>query len=109
MATYDEERIFAQMDGAEHQRQEELKERYEKRQQWFKDRVGKRIWRNKTSCKCGVCASVYLNGLTPADEIHAMYLNDCESEMPPLKYFDTKEERDEYEKNLPDSFEKIGE
>lgn len=80
--------------------QSELKARHHKREQWFQDRVGKLIWRTKTTCKCSVCADVYVNGITPSDEMHASYLHDCESEMPSLMYFDTKEERDNYEKDI---------
>jgi len=71
------------------------------REKWFIDRVGKVIWRNKTTCKCGVCESVYQNGLLLSDEGHAMYVCICESDVSveggTLRYFDSKEERDEFE------------
>lgn len=65
------------------------------REKWFIDRVGKVIWRNKTTCKCGVCESVYQNGLLLSDEGHAMYVYTVESDLGgTLKYFETKDERD---------------
>lgn len=72
------------------------------RLQWFIDRIGKRVYRNKTSCECQPCAEVYANGLIINDELHADYLCDLEGlsnyEGRPLGYFDTIEERDEFEK-----------
>lgn len=74
------------------------------REQWFLDRVGKVIFRNETSCKCLVCAKVYENGLYLTDENHATYTYDFElvynTEVLPLKYFDTKQEAIDYEKTL---------
>lgn len=54
---------------------------------WFKDRVGKRVFRTESSCKCGVCRSVYEIGLVISDESHAHYLYDCQNEMN-LFYYD---------------------
>lgn len=72
------------------------------RQKWFIERIGKRVFRNKTSCTCKTCENVYLNGLIISDEMHAYYLCTCEAEYTlegnPLKYFDTKEESIQYEK-----------
>lgn len=77
---------------------------YLERKKWFTDRVGKTIYRNKTSCKCAICEHVYNNGLKISDESHATYIHDCEAEYNyeghPLKYFDTVEERDAYEMEL---------
>ena len=74
------------------------------REQWFLDRIGKTVWRNRTSCKCHVCDRVYKEGLHISEEMHAYYLCDMEAaanaEGVPLKYFDTKEERDQFEKEL---------
>lgn len=72
------------------------------RQKWFSERVGKRVFRNKTSCTCEMCNDVYENGLIIDDELHADYLCMCEGEYgleerTPLKYFDTKEEVLEFE------------
>lgn len=71
------------------------------REKWFIERVGKVIWRNKTNCPCSVCEDVYNNGLYLMDEGHASYVFCTESEYDVfLKYFETKEERDIYEKEL---------
>ena len=50
-------------------------------QQWFLDRIGKRIYRNKTTCKCKCCARVFREGLIVDNEQHAFYLYSCEGEM----------------------------
>ena len=77
---------------------------YTERQEWFADRIEKRVYRNKTSCGCAVCTRIYENGLIIADRDHASYLAEIEAvynhEGSPLGYFDTKEEALEYEKNL---------
>ncbi len=77
---------------------------HEEQLKWFKDRVGKVIWRNKTTCDCLVCDSVYRNGLMVQDEFHASYISDLVSDYAAegsvLEYFDTKEERDEFEQSL---------
>jgi len=79
-------------------------EEYKQRQKWFIDRIGKIVYRNKTSCRCETCDKVYKNGLIISDENHAIYLHDNEccynSENTPLKYFDTIEERDKFELTL---------
>lgn len=77
---------------------------YSEREKWFRDRVGKTVYRNRTTCKCRVCESSYIHGVQIADEFHAMYLWEWEGtsnyEDNDLRYFDTKEERDEFEKTL---------
>lgn len=74
------------------------------REKWFIDRIGKVVFRNKTTCKCKVCDSVYENGLTIEDNLHASYLYDCETiytaEGHPLKYFDEKDQSIEFEADL---------
>ncbi len=71
---------------------------------WFKTRIGKTIWRNKTSCTCGVCEAVYRKGLYVQDDFHASYLSDVVAEETqngwPMMYFDTKAERDFYEQSI---------
>lgn len=57
--------------------------------QWYIDRIGKRVFRTKSSCQCEVCDAVYRNGLVIADEMHADYLYCCQNEMN-LFYFDEK-------------------
>lgn len=73
-------------------------EKYDQRKQWFLERVGKRVFRSKTSCPCSVCVDVYKNGLIIMDTMHANYLCDVECDI--IRYFDTKEEVIEFEKTL---------
>lgn len=74
---------------------------YEERQKWFTDRIGKRVYRNKTSCECEICKYNYENGLIINDDTHAIYLTDVEAcssdEGTPIRYFDTKVEVEAYE------------
>lgn len=73
------------------------------RRQWFLDRIGKTVYRNKLSCTCLICQSVYDNGLFIEDEMQADYLWDMEGcyahDNVKLRYFDTKEEVKQYEEN----------
>jgi hypothetical protein len=75
------------------------------RELWFRSKIGQRLYRNETSCQCGVCKNVAENGLIVNDQFHADYLYDCEAESNgegyPLRYFDTKEEVNEWLKGLP--------
>lgn len=73
---------------------------YEDRRQWFLERVGKVVYRNRTTCKCALCDIVYREGLTIEDKFHAGYVHDMEGDGGTIRYFDTLEERDEYEKTL---------
>ena len=68
----------------------------QKDRQWFYDRIGKRVYRTKSTCPCSVCAAVYKKGLIITDYDHANYLLDCEGEIG-LLYFDTKKEVKDYE------------
>ena len=82
-----------------------IQEKYEERKKWFSDRVGKIIFRSKTTCPCAVCESVYQNGLLIESKIHGDYAMSCEGESwadgeTGFKYFDTKEEVSEFEKNI---------
>ena len=56
---------------------------------WFLNRIGKRIYRNKTSCKCYVCCNVYTNGLIVTDKFHAEYLEMIQNDIP-IDYRDKK-------------------
>ena len=56
---------------------------------WYKDRIGKRVYRTESQCKCDVCTKVGEVGLIIADELHAQYLYDCQNELY-LYYFDEK-------------------
>ena len=72
------------------------------RLQWFKERVGKRVFRNKNGCDCPSCEVVYKTGVVITDQFHANYLYDLEkdfsSEGEIMRYFDTKEEVEQFEK-----------
>jgi hypothetical protein len=68
---------------------------YEKRKQWFLDRVGKVVYRDGNGCSCSVCERVKDKGVTIVDNMHALYLLDMEgmSNIPeesnhPFKYRD---------------------
>ena len=75
------------------------------REKWFTDRIGMRVYRNRTTCRCKTCENIWHNGIIIENTMHAKYLYDCESEFTaeehPLRYFDTIEERDKYEVSLP--------
>lgn len=43
---------------------------------WFKDRVGKTIYRDKITCPCLWCFQAFCNGLIITDKDHAQYLFD---------------------------------
>ena len=42
--------------------------------EWFEDRIGKRIYRDATSCQCHDCQKIAKEGLIVRDEQHAQYL-----------------------------------
>lgn len=46
--------------------------------QWFIERIGKRIFRENNHCPCAICLDVFENGLIITDEMHAIYLYDCQ-------------------------------
>jgi hypothetical protein len=56
--------------------------------EWFTERIGKRVYRTETTCKCEVCTRIGEVGLVIADELHAQYLFDCQNELD-LYYFDS--------------------
>ena len=43
-------------------------------EQWFLDRIGKKIYRDPTSCKCDSCKKNVAHGLVITDYNHADYL-----------------------------------
>jgi hypothetical protein len=45
-----------------------------KSENWFKDRIGKRIYRDATTCKCHTCNDIVENGMIIHDEFHADYI-----------------------------------
>ena len=70
------------------------------RKQWFKDRIGTRVFRYY-KCDCPLCKKIYEIGTIIMDIDFAIDMYDHEvlfnSEGTLLKYFDTKEERTNYE------------
>lgn len=62
--------------------------------EWFISRVGKRVFRNESSCQCEACRKVGEVGLVINDHLHAQYLYDCQNELD-LYYFD-KQQKDNY-------------
>jgi len=66
----------------------------EKTKDWFLERIGKRIYRDKSSCLCHTCEEVSENGLVVNDEMHATFLfdvqNDFAAEGVYFNYRDTK-------------------
>lgn len=78
-----------------------------KTEQWFIDRIEKVIYRNASTCTCGLCTSIKKNGLRISNRQHALYLYDIEScsaiadnYVNRLRYFDTKKEVIAFEKQL---------
>ncbi len=51
-----------------------------KLKQWFIDRIGKRIYRDVSTCTCNTCKEIEENGLVIFDEQHADYLADIDEE-----------------------------
>ena len=51
---------------------------HQQRKQWFIDRIGKRVFREETSCPCESCKRISNEGLIINDEMHAIYLQDIE-------------------------------
>ena len=48
---------------------------------WFKDRIGKRIYRYENDCPCDYCKNIHLNGLIIKNILHAQYLFDIQTEI----------------------------
>ena len=55
--------------------------------EWYKKRIGKKVYRTAFTCPCEVCEKVEEVGLYIADIMHANYLFDCQNELE-LYYFD---------------------
>jgi len=74
------------------------------RKQFFIDNIGNRLYRNNTGCDCNICKDVLENGIVPMSVLEATYLYDIESDFTadghPTRYFLTKEEVKEFEKQL---------
>lgn len=43
-------------------------------EKWFKDRIGKRIYRDADDCECETCKDAVKNGIVIRDKAHAYYL-----------------------------------
>lgn len=55
--------------------------------EWYKERIGKKVYRTASTCPCEVCKKVVEVGLYISDELHANYLYDCQNDLD-LYYFD---------------------
>lgn len=67
----------------------ELNKQHEKKLKWFKDRIGKRVFRDKNTFDSDTCIEVFENGLIIIDEMHAHYLTDISLELG-INYYDEK-------------------
>ena len=74
-----------------------MKNLYNERKKWFLDRIGKKVYRDKSFCDCDVCKRVEKEGVVIHDDNHAIYLLDIESmsndpseSNHPIKYRDEK-------------------
>lgn len=69
---------------------------------WFLERIGKRVWRdkNKPPCGCNTCNEVEENGMIIGDELHADYMfhtqNEFANEGHYLNYRDEKDNSHNY-------------
>jgi hypothetical protein len=57
--------------------------------QFFKDRIGKRIYRDDNGCECLECKNVVENGIIVQDKQKARYLYDVSCELG-IEYRDEK-------------------
>ena len=48
--------------------------------EWFMVRIGKRVYRDASGCKCPSCKNAVESGIEIRDEIHAEYLADTAAE-----------------------------
>lgn len=48
---------------------------------WFKDRIGKTIYRDTNNCPCDTCKNVLINGIFIEDMQVAQYLFDIQNDM----------------------------
>ena len=56
---------------------------------WFINRINKKIYRDRTSCRCAVCEDVVKNGIVIRDKEQAEYLYLVQCEMG-IEYRDKK-------------------
>jgi hypothetical protein len=64
--------------------------------QWFIDRIGKRVYRDKNPCDCEICMNVFEKGVIIENEMHATYLYDAQHELQYI-YSDKKLDTDKHE------------
>ena len=57
--------------------------------QWFKNRIGKKIYRLTEACHCKHCQKSFEDGFVLYSKTHADYVYCCQNEMG-LKYADKK-------------------
>lgn len=66
------------------------------RLQWFKSKIGQRLYRNDNGCACDICHHILEKGILIHDEFQAEYCYDTECEYnaegTPMRYFDSKEQ-----------------
>ncbi len=70
------------------------------RQQWFMDRIGKRVYLS-SCCSCGICKSMESKGVSISSGSDAKYFFEEESETEgAFRFFDTPEEVLEFKQNI---------
>lgn len=62
-----------------------IEKKHSEKQQWFIDRIGKKVYRHKLKCQCNSCQNE--DGTLVLDHDHACYLTRVSSEMG-IKYYD---------------------
>jgi hypothetical protein len=68
----------------------EMVSKFKERRKWFIDRIGKTLYRKKTTCECEYCKNVCVNGIKVLDLEHAIYLHDVENTDMKIIYYDNK-------------------
>lgn len=51
-----------------------------KSEQWFLDRIGKKVFRDSNECPCDTCKYIGVHGFTIVDRNHALYLYEIQCE-----------------------------
>lgn len=75
------------------------------RYKWFQSKVGSTLYRSANGCSCLHCLKAQEYGIFVTDKQHASYLYDFECdynrEGTPLRYFDSRQEVEDWLKTLP--------
>jgi hypothetical protein len=66
--------------------------------EWFMDNISRIVY-STSGCSCSVCHSIYIRGIKITDEVHANALFGFQHTAS-KRYFNSKEERVEYERSL---------